>query len=500
MALRPGLEGRLTSQSSARGGAWTALAPMLASIGARAIDLAFALVYLRLLKPEGVGAYQFLVVLTTYLDTLVNFGLNTLLAREAARAPEKTRGLVVAVLRLRVLLWLLAAVPLAVVLGPLRAAAGLPPDAPLAGWLFWLALAPSIVASTATGVLWSRERLDVAAGVAVATTAVKVALGSLLLLGGLGLVGLALTSLLAGTVGALLLVVTAWRVVPVPGPSSSAMGRALSMWGAARESWPLFVNQLLAGLFFKIDSLLLPGLAGAAQAGAYAAAYKVIEGTLVIPSSFTLAIFPRLSQRAESGAGHLAEAYRLGLRLLLQVALPLATLLALLASPIVELLGDRQFLPDGAIALAALVWFMPISFANGLTQYVLIALGRQRSLTPVFLGALVFNLGANWLLIPRLGYVGAALTTVASEAVLAVPFGVLLAHHLPGVSPLREGARPAIAVLLMAPVVWWLRDALGPLPAAAAGAAVYAVALWAFGGIDLEERGLLRRLVARQGA
>src|SRR5204862_7917344 len=97
-----------------------------------------------------------------------------------------------------------------------------------------------------------------------------------------------------------------------------------------RESWPLFVNQLLQGLFFKVDALLLPGMAGTAAAGVYAAAYKVSEGAGIISSSFTLALFPRLSRASDTTA-----AYRLGLRLLLQVGLPLAAGVALLAEPIV---------------------------------------------------------------------------------------------------------------------------------------------------------------------
>jgi hypothetical protein len=32
--------------------------------------------------------------------------------------------------------------------------------------------------------------------------------------------------------------------------------------------------------------------------------------------------------------------------------------------------------------------------------------------------------------------------------------------------------------------VWWLRDAIHPLAAIAAGAAVYPLALWTLGGID----------------
>src|SRR5207247_5983171 len=127
----------------------------------------------------------------------------------------------------------------------------------------------------------------------------------------LGLVGLATTSLLTNLVTAAALWLFAARL-PSTGGGHEPKARA---W--LRESWPLFVNQLLQGLFFKIDAALLPSLAGNVAAGTYAAAYKVSEGAGIVSSSFTLALFPRLSRERD-----LSAAYSLALRMLLQVGLP----------------------------------------------------------------------------------------------------------------------------------------------------------------------------------
>ena len=126
---------------------------------------------------------------------------------------------------------------------------------------------------------------------------------------------------------------------------------------------------------------------------------------------------------------------------------------------------------------------------------MLIAAGRQRLLTGAFVAALVFNLAANVVLIPRFSYVGAAWVTVASEVVLLVPFQWAAAQVAPGVSLAREARAPCWRRLLMAPLVWWLRDAIHPLAAIAAGALVYPLALWSLGGIDARQRQLLRQLV-----
>jgi O-antigen/teichoic acid export membrane protein len=184
----------------------------------------------------------------------------------------------------------------------------------------------------------------------------------------------------------------------------------------------------------------------------------------------------------------------MALRILLQLAFPLAVGIALLAEPIVAVVGGPEYLPDSAIALAILICYLPLSYANGLAQYVLIAAGRQRMLTVAFLAALAFNLLANFLLIPRFSYVGAAWVTVASEVVLLVPFHLVAAKIAPAVSPIREARTPLLATLLMAPVVWWLRDAIHPLAAVVAGLAIYPLALWSVGGIDRDEFKLLRRV------
>jgi O-antigen/teichoic acid export membrane protein len=453
-------------------------------MAARIIDAGFAVVYLRLLGRTDVGAYTFLVVFTTYLDTLLDFGLNAVLARDISRRSVGASAAFRVVSGLRLGLWLVGLPLVAIVYGPLRERTNISAEAALAGWVFYAALLPTVVARTATGLLWAAERLELTAAVSIVATLLRTALGAIVLFSGLGLVGLAATSLATNVVTAAVLWGFATRT------AMAAKGPPAGHTAWARESWPLFVNQLLQGLFFKVDALLLPGLAGNAAAGAYAAAYKVAEGAGVVSSSFTLALFPRLSR-----GGDLTSAYRLALRGLLQIAFPLAAGIALLSEPIVAVIGGRDYLPDSAVALAILIAYLPLSYANGLTQYVLIAAGRQRLLTGAFVAALAFNVAANLTLIPRFGYVGAAWVTVASEVVLLVPFRMAARSVAPGVSLAREARTPLLATLLMAPVIWWLRDAIHPLAAVAAGALVYPLALWSLGGIDAAQRKLLAEFV-----
>jgi O-antigen/teichoic acid export membrane protein len=456
-------------------------------MGARLVDAAFAIVYLRLLGRADVGAYAFLVVFTTYLDTLIDFGLNALVARDVSRNPALAHAVQRSVHFIRAGLWLSGLPLVLLVYGPLRDEANLSADAAAAGWIFYIALLPTVVSKTASGLLWAAERLDLTAAVSIMATLVKTAAGAVVLFAGYGLVGLALASLFTN----LITTATLWWLAQRRAFTASDRereSRGPLHW--LRESWPLFVNQLLQGLFFKVDALLLPGLAGDVAAGTYAAAYKVSEGAGIISSSFTLALFPRLARESD-----LSHAYRLALRILLQIAFPLAAGVALLSQPIIALVGGKEYLPESAIALSILICYLPLSYCNGLTQYVLIAAGKQRMLTAAFAAALVFNVVANLIMIPRFSYVGAAVVTVVSEVVLLVPFRMAAASVTHGVSLLAEARTPILATLLMSPVVWWLRDAIHPLGAIPVGAAVYLLALWSLGGIDAQQRRLIVQFV-----
>ena len=148
------------------------------------------------------------------------------------------------------------------------------------------------------------------------------------------------------------------------------------------------------------------------------------------------------------------------------LALPLAALFTALAWALTSLLGGAQYLPDGAIATQLMIWSIPVGWVNSFLQYALIALDLQRRITRAFLLAVGFNVAANLLLVPTYGYRAAALTTIASEVFLLLPFVWLLQRAL-GPLPWRDILwRPTLAtalLLLILAGLWPLSAALALL-------------------------------------
>ena len=158
------------------------------------------------------------------------------------------------------------------------------------------------------------------------------------------------------------------------------------------------------------------------------------------------------------------------------------------------MLGGGEYLPDSMIALQLIIWFLPFSFVNSVTQYVLIAIDQQRFLTRAFLIGVTFNIVANLLVIPLFSYQGAAVVTVLSELALLIPFYYSVRKHLGPLPWLSLFWQPAVASVVMAGVMWLLRDLFWPL-LIPVGGVVYLVVLALIGGFRQPDMDLLGRLL-----
>jgi O-antigen/teichoic acid export membrane protein len=466
--------------------------PMASSLFNKAADLGFAVVMFRLLGAEGVGAYTFAGVLTTYFDIVVGWGLGTLITRDVARDPAAAGRYLGNATALRLLLWLGAAGVTALIVGPLAPSLGVDAPLALAIWLLVLGLLPSLLSGVLSALFMAHERMDLPAGVTVFSTISKIVLGLLALFAGWGYVGLAAVSIVTNVATLALLGVLFGVLVGWPRPSVDRR----FLWLMVGTSFPLMVNGLLNQLFFKIDVLLLKPLAGDLALGWYSTAYKLIDGLQVIPASFVIALFPLLSRYAQQDRRQLGQASETGLKVLLALAFPIAVGTTLLAEPIIFLLAGPGYLPESARALQILIWYLPVSFLNGLLQYVLIAVNRQRTLTVAFAVGVVFNVAANLALIPTYGYLAAALVTVVSELVLLVPFLTVARREIGSLAVVGVAWRPAAAAAVMAIPVWLVAPWSTPL-AVVAGVLGYVGALHALRAVTAEEHATLRALVRR---
>jgi O-antigen/teichoic acid export membrane protein len=310
------------------------------------------------------------------------------------------------------------------------------------------------------------------------------------LLTGAGIIGLAAVSIVTNVIT---LAILSWNGRDMlRGMDRRADGQMMRRM--VGESYPLMFNHFLATIFFQIDVVLIEAIHNPTMVGQYSVAYKWVSALNVIPAFFTQALLPVMSRQAHDDRAALRETYVLAIKLLFSVAVPTAVVFTFAAEFLAGLLGGAQYLPEGAIATQLMIWSIPIGWINSLTQYVLIALDLQRRITTAFILGVSFNVIANLIFIPEYGYRAAAITTIASEAVLLIPFALLLQRAIGRIDWLDMLWRPVAAGAGMGMVLafgWSIQ----PLVALVAATLVYFGVWIALRPLNADERARLAPLL-----
>jgi O-antigen/teichoic acid export membrane protein len=265
------------------------------------------------------------------------------------------------------------------------------------------------------------------------------------------------------------------------------------------SSWPLLVNALLVSLFFRIDVFIVQAIKGDTALGIYDASYKLINLVTIVPAYVTLAIFPTLVQRS-SDRNALTGTLRIAAHLLVWIAWGIVALTMAGAGTAIRVLAGSDYLPEAELLLRILIWFAPLSFLNGVVQYVLVALDLQRRIVPVFVVTVIFNLGFNLALVPIYGARAAAAATVLSEVVILAAIALASRtanYHLISAALLSHLVRPTLAGLGAAAVGYTAAGALGERFAIPLALFAFVALTFVLGVVGPEERALVRRALRR---
>lgn len=195
----------------------------------------------------------------------------------------------------------------------------------------------------------------------------------------------------------------------------------------ASYALPLFFASLAVRLYEKVDLVALKALGGTVEAaGFYAVAQNLaLLGQLASPALVSV-LLSTLSQLISQGNQPEAKSLiRSSLRIVL-LQLPLAGLVVGSAPEIIQVLFGRQFAPAAPL-FAVLILAAVAAVMVAATSAVLIASEKPQWTFVLAAPMPILALAGHWILIPRLGSLGAALVTLI-VAVLGAITGVVAVH------------------------------------------------------------------------
>jgi O-antigen/teichoic acid export membrane protein len=177
---------------------------------------------------------------------------------------------------------------------------------------------------------------------------------------------------------------------------------------------PLTVSALFSVISFKIDTILLSILKGSVVVGFYTAPYQLMVALLVIPSVFTSAIYPVLSNFYVSSKESLKKSYEKSFKYLIILSLPIAVGTTLLANKIILIIYGSAFI-SSIIALQILIWEIPLVFLSYFSGTLLVSINKQELLFKITGICMIINIILNLIFIPHFSYMAASVITVLTE-------------------------------------------------------------------------------------
>jgi O-antigen/teichoic acid export membrane protein len=458
-------------------------------VGVRIMNLALgapvtALV-VRTLGSAGYGRWSTLFAVTALVAYFANFGLEGVALREAARAPEDEHEWIGSVVAMRLILLgpVMAACFGALLLLPhteqmLIAGAILVVTMPFGGvsalgLLFQLRVdnrVPMLVLSIRS-VLW-----------AAAVLVIYLDHG--------GMVSLAIAMVATNLVGSLVQTVAALRIATRrPRPTMKHVRRLVKI------ALPVGAGGLLIIAYAQIDQIIVYSISGTRAAGLYGAVYNLLNQAHFVPIAILTTLAPVLAASWPADPARLRRTARLTGELLSVVSFGGLAFAIAAAGPVVRLIFGAEF-SDAAPALPVLLAaFVLISYGY-LNGNLLFVLGLQKRMLHIGLLALVVNLIGNLILVPLVGFMGAAWMTLATEAVVFIASSRLVVRELQiSNPPIGRVLRTAAGAVLLGLLLGAMRLLDAPLGALVATTCVaYPALLFALRAIGVEDvQVLLRR-------
>jgi O-antigen/teichoic acid export membrane protein len=237
-----------------------------------------------------------------------------------------------------------------------------------------------------------------------------------------------------------------------------------------RVGIPLGISGVLIISYARIDQLLVYTIAGSRAAGLYGAVYNLLDSAHFVPISVLTTLTPIMAAAWPVDRERMLRVVRLAAELMTVASLGALAFVAAAAAPVVRLIFGAGFVAAAPAlpVLGAVFVFICFGYLNG---GLLAIFGLQRRLLRISLLALVVNVAGNLILIPPLGFMGAAWMTLATEVlVCGSSLRVILRElELPFPKPGRIG-RTVLAASLLAGGLFALRAVGAPLAALIAAA------------------------------
>lgn len=187
-----------------------------------------------------------------------------------------------------------------------------------------------------------------------------------------------------------------------------------------KASFPFFVLGILSFIHFKIDAIMIGFFKPYSEVATYEAGYKLLEASRFIIWPIGMIFYPIFSEMA--GQKQWKEIQRLFKKMLFRLG-AIGSLITILVGLTAGVIIPAVFGPkydDSILVLRILYFSVPFLYIGMASALVAKSILLEKRTIKIMLTCVIANILLNSLAIPLWGAVGAAWTTLATQALLAV--------------------------------------------------------------------------------
>ncbi|NJP32138.1 flippase [Micromonospora thermarum] len=240
------------------------------------------------------------------------------------------------------------------------------------------------------------------------------------------------------------------RLVPLGRPSWAEAGRIFAL------SWPLAISSLAVMAYYRLGSVILFHLQGAAEVGYYSAAYKFLDVAQLGPVMLVAPLLPIVATSMSMDAHRRSLIFSLAARTGVVIGAGTAVLLIALAPALVAYLYGDDFGPAVTPLMLLAVAFVGVTLGYVGTT-ICSALGVVRPIAVLTVSVAAVNLAAQFWACLHWGATGAAAVAAGTELVIGVATCLLAARAMTARLPIREVASVFAAGTVTILVLWLVR-------------------------------------------
>lgn len=186
------------------------------------------------------------------------------------------------------------------------------------------------------------------------------------------------------------------------------------LFDLVREAWPLYGTQLLRTLALTSDIVILGILVSRQDLGHYSAASRIFYLLMAFTTSYFVVLLPRFSEAAVRSNLELRKTLRQSLKFTVPLAL-LAVLAIAITGRWALIFGFGESFSVAAPSLTLLSFATVASLIGRHYRQILISRGRHRTDLHVNVAGAATHILSKIILIPMLGFTGAAFGTLIGE-------------------------------------------------------------------------------------